>query len=266
MAKQAKKIQTDYTRGGHDISQTAIPLYQQNLTRMDNYLSDPNAYRQDLIDRYYGAANARNQDFLRAYQRGMGNATANNWAATQGGYTSSGNKSYTDQQRYWNDLASRLQDYGVQSAADIASNDYRNMLYGNQSYQNAYSLGKDYSDIEQYNNMVDQANNNWWAQGLGIVGKGLSAVAPFTGPAAPFLMAGGALTSGVGDAFTVDASGYLGQQANPNTNGIFTNLTSVLGNADWGNLWNRSKNNTASGNTGLFDPNSKNYWKNQIGG
>lgn len=265
MAKQAKKIQTDYTQGGHDISQTAIPLYQSNLNRMDDYLSDPNAYRQDIIDRYYGADSARNQDFLRAYQRAMGNTTANNWAATTGGYTSSGDRSYTDQQRYYNDLASRLQDYGVTSAANIANADYNNMLNANTAYHNAYGLGKEYSDIEQYNNMVDQANRSWWAQGLGTLGKAIGAIPT------PVTAGIGAAMAGVGDAFTVNmpsvsTNNTLGQQANAGAGGIFTNMNSVLSNADWGNLWGRSSNNTSSNNTGLFDPNSQNYWKKQIGG
>lgn len=241
MAKQAKKIQTDYTRGGHDISQTAVPLYQSNLNRMDDYLSDPNAYRQDIIDRYYGADSARNQDFLRAYQRAMGNTTANNWAATTGGYTSSGDRAYTDRQRYYNDLASRLQDYGVTSAANIANADYNNMLNANTAYHDAYGLGKEYSDIEQYNNMADQANRSWWAQGLGTLGKAIGAIPT------PVTAAIGAAMAGVGDAFTVNmpsvsTNNTLGQQANAGAGGIFTNMNSVLSNADWGNLWADTNN------------------------
>ena len=47
------------------------------------------------------------------------------------------------------------------------------MLAANPYYNQAYGLGRDYSDIQQYNNMADQYNKNSW---LGTVGQGLSAV------------------------------------------------------------------------------------------
>lgn len=175
MAKQSKIKQTDYTTGGRDISNTAIPMYQENLKRVDEYLQDPQARMNQYMQDYY-SGNQSQSDFLTNYNRAMANKTAQNYSATNGGYSSSGQQAYDDNQRYWNDLASRLQDYGVQSSYNMAAGDYRNMLLGNQAFQNAYSLGKDYSDIEQYNDLVDQSNKNWWSGALSGVGSVLSAI------------------------------------------------------------------------------------------
>ena len=90
MAKQAKIPQTEWTRGGRDISNTAIPLYQSNLQRMDEYLQDPTARMDMYMNKYYGPNSVDTQDLIRAYNRAMGNATGQNYSATTGGYTSSG--------------------------------------------------------------------------------------------------------------------------------------------------------------------------------
>ena len=38
MGKQAKIPQTDYTIGGRDISNTAIPYYKKGVTQLGNYM------------------------------------------------------------------------------------------------------------------------------------------------------------------------------------------------------------------------------------
>lgn len=193
--KHAKKKQTDYNIGGKAISDTAIPLYQKNLTRMDEYLSDPTARQDMYLDKYYGADNVNQSDFLRNYKRAMGQTTANNYSATSGGYSSSGQRAYDDNQRYWNDEAARLRNQGVTSSYNMANQDYQNMVGANSSYLNAYRLGKDYSDVDQYNDIVNKANSNWYSGVMSSVGKGLQAIPnPWTQAIGAGLSAAGSLT------------------------------------------------------------------------
>ena len=166
-----KVKQTDYTKGGRDISNTAIPLYQNNLTRMDEYLADPMAAQDAYLNKYYNANTAQNTDFRRAYQRDMAKMTANNYTATNGGYSSLGNRSYVDNQRNWNDAAARLYQQGVDSAYNMASQDYDNMLKANSAYANAYKLGEEYSRIDQFNDQVDQANSQGWNSLMDAAGE-----------------------------------------------------------------------------------------------
>lgn len=194
--KHAKKKQTDYNIGGKAISDTAIPLYQKNLTRMDEYLSDPTARQDMYLNKYYGADNVDQSDFLRNYKRAMGQTTANNYSATAGGYSSSGQRAYDDNQRYWNDYASRLRNQGILNSYSMANQDYQNMVGANSSYQNAYSLGKAYSDIDQYNDAVNKANSNWYSGVMSSVGKGLQAIPnPWTQAIGAGLSAAGSLTN-----------------------------------------------------------------------
>lgn len=208
MAKKAKKIQTDYTKGGRDISNTAIPLYQTNLQQMADYNNNPSARTDEYLDKYYTNTTAQN-DFLTEYKRAMANKTANNYSATGGGYSSAGQRSYDDLQRYENKLASQLYDQGVANAAAMAQQDFNNLLQSNTAYHNAYSLGKDYSDIQQYNNMVKQNNawNNQVGQVLPAVG---SAVGSIWGPVGS--MVGGAIGKGLGGMMSTDTSDFFNSQ------------------------------------------------------
>lgn len=200
MAKQPKKTQTDWTRGGKAISDTAIPLYQTNLNRMDTYLQDPTAEIDKYLDKYYTNTASQN-DFLRNYQKTMGNVTGSNYAATGGGISSLNQGNYADYQRYMNDLASRLQEQGVNSAYNMAQGYYGNLLNANNAYNQAYQLGKSYSDVQQYNDMVDQINSNWWAPVVSTAGTALSAVG---------LPQVGAPLSMLGNTFSYDTSALGG--------------------------------------------------------
>lgn len=203
MAKQAKDTQTQWTRQGKEIADTAVPLYESNLLRMDDYLSDPTANMQTYLDKYYNPkTSAQYSDFMRNYNRAMANTTANNYSATSGGYTSSGQRAYDDMQRYQNDLASRLQDYGVANAYQMAAGDFGNMLSANRAYNDAYGLGKNYSDIERYNNMVRQANS-----GGNILGQAMSGVGKvFSSIPLGWTQAVGAGLQGAGGLMSVDTS------------------------------------------------------------
>ena len=207
MAKKAKKIQTDYTKGGRDISNTAIPLYQTNLQQMADYNSNPLARTDEYLDKYYTNTTAQN-DFMTEYNRAMANKTAQNYSATGGGYSSAGQRSYDDLQRYENKLASQLYDQGVANARAMAQQDFNNLLQANTPYQNAYSLGKDYSDIEQYNNMVKQANA--WNNQVGGIASGVGKV--FSTIPLGWTQAVGAGLQAGGNMMSVDTSDYFNNQ------------------------------------------------------
>jgi hypothetical protein len=175
MAKKAKLPQTDYSIGGRDISNTAIPAYQANIGRMENYLNDPQGQIDSYLNKYYDNTTAQS-DFLRNMQRVMANTTANNYAATGGGYSSAGQQFYDDAQRYYNDLGSRLYDAGVQSSASMANQYFNNLLNANSSYDEAYKNGQTYHNTELYNAQVDQANKNQLGSTLGKAGQGLGSI------------------------------------------------------------------------------------------
>lgn len=217
MAKQPKKKQTDYTIGGRDISNTAIPLYQKNLTRMDTYLEDPMAAQDKYLNKYYTNTPAQ-YDFLRDYNQQMAKLTANNYAATTGGYASQNQQNYDQQQRNYNDAAARLWDAGVTSAYNMSSQDFANMLNANNSYNQAYQLGKAYSDVDQYNDMVDQVNSNWWAPAISSAGSVISKIPH------PVTMAIGGAMQGAGNAFTVDDSALRAMQGTANDYGMYQNM------------------------------------------
>lgn len=252
MPKQAKIPQTDWTRGGRDISNTAIPLYQENLTRMGDYLANPQARMDDYLTKYYGSNAIQNQDFLRNYNRQISQQMGNNFAATGGGYTSSGERALMDRQRALNDLAARLNQYGVKSSYDMANQDFQNMRGANADYFNAYGLGRPYSQYEQYNSLVDQANNNWWSDAMSATGSVLSAIPT------PWTMAAGAALQGAGTLTSVDTSGaqaaVLG--GNPSQyqgqNNTFTNLANQLNQYDWSNVFGNKKNKTLSEKIGYI--------------
>lgn len=252
MAKQAKLKQTDWTMGGRDISNTATPLYQDNLRNMGRYLSDPSKYVNQYLDQYYGANAIQNQDFLRMYNRAMNERTGANYAATGGGYTSSGQRAYDDRQRYYNDLASRLQQYGISQSRNMYDQDIANMRGANADYYNAYNLGKAYSDVDQYNDLVDQQNRNWFSNALSGIGNAAMAVAPFTKAAAPFVAGAGALASGAGAATGIDTAGAMAaiRGGTPSQyqgmNNTYTNLANQLAQYDWGKVFNPSPSQTLS--------------------
>ena len=250
MAKMAKKIQTDYTQGGHDISQTAIPYYQNALGYMNDYLSDPTAYIDKYLNQYYSDNAQSRKDFDRQYLNAMSKATANNYAATHGGYSSAGQRSYQDLQRSQNDLYARMREKGIQSAAGLAQDWYNSLLNASPVYQNAYNLGKDYSDIQQYNNAVQQNNaiGNQIAGALPTVG---SAIGSIWGPVGSAI--GGAAGGALGSALSVDTSGITGSSGGTTGSGSsqWSNLGNVITNASeiaeqkggWSNIlkpvWNK---------------------------
>ena len=241
--KEAKIKQTDWTKGGRDISNKAIPYYQDGLDQLHDYTRNVQNRLDPYIEKYINPANAAEQsDFMRNYQRAMGHQTAQNYAATGGGYSSANQLGYDDLQRYYNDYASRLYNQGLTAATQLANNEYDIIQGSLGAYDNAYRLGENYSNIDQYNDMVDQANSNVWTGWMNTLGNvGLAS-------GNPYAMAAGAVLKGVGTAFGKDFSAMdglraratstaanSGQYSNTVNNqiGLGKGLTNTLSQFDW---------------------------------
>ena len=184
----------------------------------------------------------------------MANKTAQNYAATQGGYTSAGQRAYMDQQRAYNDAMARLYNQGISNARSMYQSDVTNQQNALGAYGNAYGLGKEYSDIEQYNYMVDQMNNPWnqllgAAPAVGALGG--AAVGALVGN--PMLGASLGSQLGQGVAGTTAIGGTSGAD-NPWTSlatGIYN--TTASSPQSWINLFNINRKPRLSGgniNTG----------------
>lgn len=241
--KEAKIKQTDWTKGGRDISNKAIPYYQEGLDQLHDYTKNVQNRLDPYIEKYINPASAAVQsDFMRNYQRAMGHQTAQNYAATGGGYSSANQLGYDDLQRYYNDYASRLYNQGLTAANQLANNEYDIIQGSLGAYGNAYKLGENYSNIDQYNDMVDQANDNAWTGWMNTLGDvGLAS-------GNPYAMAAGAVLKGVGTAFGKDfsamdslraratgASANSGQYSNTASNqvGLGKGLERTLSQFDW---------------------------------
>lgn len=272
MAKQAKIPQTDYTTGGRDISNTAIPYYKKGVTQLGNYMENVQNRMDPYLEKYVNLANAaENSDFIRNYQRAMGQQTAQNYSATGGGYSSANQLGYDDLQRYYNDYASRLYAQGLNQANNMASQEY-NMLTGALgAYGNAYSLGKEYSDNEQYNKLVDEANSNWWSNLLTSAGDSIGSISMQSKN--PWVMAiGGSIggTMGTAGRMTGSNAGELASSLRGNNTSSSSGLNSqqyqnTMANMDTGiasglNQFDWFKNNpfgsssgTSNSTGGLFN-------------
>lgn len=241
--KKAKVKQTDWTIGGRDISNTAVPLYQENLQKIADY--NLGGEMDKYMNKYYGLNSDRNNEFLTAYQRATGKQTGNNYAATSGGYSSSGQRQYDDLQKYYDHLAASLQDYGVTGAANLAQAGYGNLLQANNAYNNAYGLGENYSKIDQANDLIDQENKNWYSNALSGVGGALSAIpTPFTKAIGGAMMLGGAGTKlDTSNAWEVLGNNQAGAAARQAQLGNLTGAGAGLGQGYLGFMDNFNNNN-----------------------
>lgn len=256
MAKQPQIAQTDYTRGGHEISQTALPYYKNTVNQLGEYVGNVQNRLDPYLDKYVNLASASQMsDFLRQYNNAVSGATANNYNATGGGYASQNQGNYDDLQRYYNDLASRMYANNLSLADNMATQEYNMLTGGLQSFDNAFQQGKQYSSIEQYNQMAEEANKNWWTSVANTLGDiGLSTGNPIG------MIAGGALKLGAGlggkdfsalDNLRASATGASGgyQPQYDNSNG---QVGSQLGSLDWSpvsNWFNSKKTNSTSSPT-----------------
>lgn len=247
MSKKPKRKQTEWNKQGKAIADTAVPLYEANLKRMDKYLANPQKAMDNYLKKYYDN-NVEQSDFIRNYNRAMAGLTGQNYNATGGGYDSSNQRMYDDQQRYMNDLAAKLRDKGVTSAYDMATGDYRNMLVANPYYQQAWVNGQPYSQVDDYNYQVKQ-HNRFGNQLMGVVGGAgqiLSAIPT------PMTQAIGAGMQTVGNAFGLEDTAGL----NPNYyNSIAKGIaqTSQYGGDNW--VTSLTGGRDISGNQSLRDSN-----------
>lgn len=260
MGKKAKKIQTPYTTGGYQISNEAIPLIKENQQKIANW--DSGATTDNYLNKYYTVdKNADYQDFLRQYNRNMADATSSNYNATSGGYSSANQRNYDDLQRYENDQATRLYSQGVNNAYNMATQDYNNLLNASAVLNNNYSLGKEYSDIEQYNNAVKQSNKNWFSNLLSSAGTALSATGnPVLGAVGGVLGTAGNMTNtstyldtqqGGGQAGTYGTGAYgAGGQDFATLLGKGISQTNWYKNSKLGKEY--ANNNNSNTNSGLF--------------
>lgn len=248
MSKKPKKKQTEWNKQGKEIADTSVPYYQKNLTRMDKYLANPQKAMDNYLNKYYDNS-VEQSDFIRNYNRAMFELTGQNYNATGGGYDSSNQRMYDDQQRYMNDLAARLRDKGITSSANMAYNDYANMLRGNDAYRNAYALGQPYSDTDQYNYQVKQANK-WYNQLGGLLGTAGAAIGGAVGGPVGSTI-GASLGNTLGDAFTV-------QMPYGNDSNLYANLgtNAILGYyGQKANIPTQTQSSIRSGNTSSANTN-----------
>lgn len=244
-AKQAKVPQTEWTRQGKSIADTSVPLYNQGLTRLGQYTEDPSKYIDQYLNKYYNADTASNQDFLRAYNRAMGNATGNNYAATAGGLASSAQRAYNDQQRYYNDLAARLREAGVSQSRNMYDQDVVNQMNALNQYNAGYQLGQNYSKIDQMNQLIDKQNKNWWSGAMSSAGQGLSMIPmPWTQAiGAGLQLAGGATAVDTSQAMNAITGGSGGSAASQGS-GLFGDALGNIAKMDWSptaDWWKNSK-------------------------
>ncbi|MBQ2350090.1 MAG: hypothetical protein II393_02320 [Cytophagales bacterium] len=174
--QEVKKTKSE--KENQQLGRQAYPSIQPAADRIGNLAMNPDEYRQTQLNTYYGPNTATWSDAMRNYQRRMGDVTANNYAATHGGYTSAGQKLYDDTQRYQNDLAARLYDKGVQSVnnmlnqdTNLAQNYYKDMLY-------QHNLAAQPDSIDAYNEAVRKANSNRWTGILDNLGSAVENYAP----------------------------------------------------------------------------------------
>lgn len=193
MGKKKKKIQTQYTTDGRDLSHQGTQLAQQSMSNISDYQNRI----QNRIDPYMKyidlATAAPNSDFLTDYKRATAQQTGNNYAATHGGYSSANQLGYDDLQKYYNDYAAGLYTSGLGMAEQMAQNEYNNYLAGAQTGSNMYGHGKEYSDIEQYNNLAKQ--NSWLSNLLGAAGDTIGSISMKSGN--PLVMGIGGAVGGL---------------------------------------------------------------------
>lgn len=258
MTKRSEIPQTDWTRQGKELADTAVPYWKENLNQLGSYMENIQN-RYDPYLKYVNAGQAAAQsDFMRNYQRAMGELTGNNYSATGGGYSSLGQRAYSDEQRYYNDLAARLYQQGLDWAADQAGQEWTMLTQTPNVWNQAYQKGQAYSNIDQYNQLVDEANSNWWSTPMDVLGNiGLSSGHPIGMAIGGALKLGSGLTSSDAGqlADSLRGTNTSAQQANQWSN-IGKGISSALAaNLNWGSNNNSNVNApTNSSNFGQYSP------------
>ena len=155
---------------------------------------------------------------------------------------------YDDSNRYLNDRLARLYDAGVQSSAQMAQNYYNNLLQGADRYHNAYKLGEDYSNIDQYNDQIDQSRNNWIGNVMNVAGDvGMSSGNPLG------MAIGAALKTG---------SNFIGKDTTQAENLLLQKMggNGVTSSTDSGNFGDVFTGLYNAGKTGMFAKDNWKFW------
>lgn len=163
LGKKSKQTKTQYETENQQLGREAYPKISPTLDRIGDLTMNPAQYRQDILNNYYNSENsAKWSDAQRNTLRTLVNATANNYAATHGGYSSAGNKYYDDTTRAVNDYNARLWDAGVGRANEMYNKDLANTNNYYSTLLGQHNLAKTPDAIDAYNKVVDQANKNAW--------------------------------------------------------------------------------------------------------
>lgn len=262
------QTKTQYETENQQIGREAFTKMGDALNRYGDMASNPDTYRKNILNDYYDSDNsALWSDAQRAARRNLTNATANNYAATHGGYSSAGNKYYDDVTRRMNDYNARLWDYGVNSANTMYNSDLSNARQYYGDLGNTHDLAKTGDAIDAYNSMLKESNKRWWTEPLAQVGTAVESLAPGW-----WKLIGTGMKAGA-NAFSKDYSDGLarlsGQFGGNNDPTAFKNSATdvgglissgVNGYMNWGGL----KGNIAQANAQLNNLNSQTNLNNAI--
>lgn len=232
LGKKQKATASQLERENQQLGRDAYTQMQPAIDRYGDLASNPDEYRQQMINTYYDPnKSAQWSDAQRQMLRTLGNATARNYNATHGGYSSSGNRAYDDQVRAVNDYAARLWDAGVTGGNNLYQSDLGTARQYVDDLGNIHNLAAAADNIDAYNNLVDQSNKNRFSGILSNVGGVIGSIpTPLTrGIGAGLSLAGAATAKDYSDALAMRA-GQMGLKADPNAyKNPATNLPSVLG-------------------------------------
>lgn len=236
--KQAKTPKTQYQTEAQQLGRDAYGRITPTLNRVENLTMNPDDYRKEHINDLFNSG-AQWNDAMRNYRRQMSAATANNYNATGGGYSSSGQRLYDDVQRGLNDYNARLYDTGVRTVEDLLSNDRSAANSYYKTLLNQHAMASQPDALDSYNQMLDKQNKNWWSNALGGIGNAVEQYAP-----GYFKLIGSAMKTGAyaGSTDYSNALNGLGREAGLNVNyrsPAYSNLGGILSSAannymNWG--------------------------------
>lgn len=264
--KKASQPKTQTQVEGQELGRSAYGDIQPTYSRVRDLAMNPDDYRQSHINDFFNTGASWN-DTLTQSKRALGQATANNYNAMNGGYSSAGQKYYNDTQKGVNDYNARLYDAGVQTVnnmlgldSSLAQNAYKNAL-------NQWGFANEGDQIDTYNNLVKKANNNSWTGLLNTAGDVASMFGPIGKGIGAAMKAGAwAGSTNYDDALNnlrlsqgyakIGPSGLINgvsPNAATNYNNLFGSLQGALSDSNWyqklaaqngwGNLLNQGNNN-----------------------
>lgn len=175
--KKQKQQTTQYERENQQIGRDAYQNIQPAVDRMNTLAMNPDEYRKNAINTYWNAENsAQWSDAQRNMLRNLSNATAHNYAATGGGYSSAGNKYYDDVSRLMNDYNARLWDKGIEGSQNMLTQDYNLTTNDLENLRKLHAGAQTADAIDAYNKVIDQSNKTWYTEPLAQIGNVVEAL------------------------------------------------------------------------------------------